>query len=153
MYLPKKSQKFWIFLFVKFVQLKPIILNSFNMIKSIQANDRAELVAELLLLKFHVSGSIGDIVKRAAEMLKADEQEMNRLEQCRIDEAETTNKAAQASRDLLTKTLQLVAPMSDEQIVDWMWGRDLNRLDEDQSEQVFLLIRDVEAHYQIGAKP
>ena len=41
----------------------------------------------------------------AADMLEADAQEIKRLEQCRIDEVETTNKAAQASRDLLTKAL------------------------------------------------
>lgn len=34
--------------------------------------DRADLVKELRLLKFHVGGSIGDIVKRAAAMLEAD---------------------------------------------------------------------------------
>ncbi len=43
-------------------------------------------------------------------------------------------------------------PLSDEQIVDWMWGRDLNRLDAEQREKVFLLIRDVEAHHKIGVK-
>ena len=66
----------------------------------------------------------------------------------------------QAEIDALRKALaqQVAAPatgelLSDGQIVDWMWGRDLNRLNEDQREQVFLLIRDVEAHHKIGAKP
>jgi hypothetical protein len=75
-------------------------------------------------------------------------------------EGYTRNQMREAVAAAIAKTevkqAQQVAvpvPLSDEQIVDWMWGRDLNRLDEDQREQVFLLIRDVEAHHKIGEKP
>ena len=65
-------------------------------------NGRAELIKELRLLA-QISG--GKLVTQAADMLEADTLEINRLEQCRIDEAKTTNKASQASRDLLPKVL------------------------------------------------
>lgn len=95
-------------------------------------------------------------ILQAVDMLEADAQEIKRLEQCRIDEAETTNKAAQASRDLLTKALneaQQVAvpvPMTDDQ---------MSRLFCESPEVIHpaLLstyrcgVRDAEAHHKIGA--
>jgi len=48
-----------------------------------------------------------ELVNKAADMLAADALEIKRLEQTRVDEAETTNIAAQASRDLLTKALNV----------------------------------------------
>ena len=84
--------------------------------------ERAELIAGFRELAKIWTGAEAAVFQKAADMLEADAREIKRLEQCRIDEAETTNKAAQASRDLLTKALnkaQQVAvpvPMSDSQI-------------------------------------
>ena len=70
------------------------------------SNTRREaIIKELRMLGPLSCGHFSDVGNSAADMLEADDQEIKRLEQSRIDEADTTNKAAQASRDLLTKLL------------------------------------------------
>ena len=70
------------------------------------SNTRREaIIKELRMLGPLSCGHFADVGNSAADMLEADDQEIKRLEQSRIDEADTTNRAAQASRDLLTKAM------------------------------------------------
>lgn len=74
----------------------------------------------------------------AADMLEADAQEIKRLEQCRIDEAETNNKAAQAS---------VAVPMTTQQI-EKCWEQV-----QGTSFGYAPFARAIEAHHNIGSKP